>query len=39
MKKVLLLVAAAFTLASANAQTENDVIISAGDAKKNCIRR
>ena len=34
MKKVLLLVAAAFTLASANAQTENDLVISAGDAKK-----
>jgi len=34
MKKVLLLVATAFTLASANAQTENDLVISAGDAKK-----
>jgi hypothetical protein len=35
MKKVfLLLVAAAFTLLSANAQTENDLVISAGDAKE-----
>ena len=34
MKKVLLLVAAAFTLAAANAQTENDLVISAGDAKE-----